>query len=396
MTRIQDRAIVVGAGLSGLAAARALKRAGVAVTILDQASCIGDSWLRRHPQLRLNTHRAVSGLPGLKMPRSAGMFPARDSVIRYLQDYARFVDVPIELGIRVERIVPAGEGWRVETDSGSRTAGHVIIATGHVRRPFVPKWNGLDGYEGRLIHAADFGALSQYAGKSILVVGAGNSGTDALNHLATIETGPIWVSVRSGPTVMPTLLYGLSVQRLSPFMEKLPPWVVDKALAVTERIAFGKLARFGLRKHADGAATRLLREGVAPAIDNGFIAALKAGRASIVPEIASFQNRTVQLANGQVVEPDVVICATGYRTGLETLLGDLDVLDARGVPRFHGDKQDPRYPGLWFIGMLPELAGMFRAASKESEKIAVAIGGQANDAARSSQPHSLPVPVANS
>jgi cation diffusion facilitator CzcD-associated flavoprotein CzcO len=395
MTSIRNRAIVVGAGLSGLAAARALKQAGIAVTIVDRASCIGESWLSRHPQLRLNTHRALSALPGLKMPKSDGAFPTRDTVVRYLQDYARLIDVPIELGIRVERVVPCGEGWRLETDAGSRTAGHVIIATGHVSRPVVPKWPGLDTYQGRLIHAADFGELSQYTGKSVLVIGAGNSGTDVLNHLATIEAGPIWVSVRHGPTFMPTRFLGLSVQRLSPFMEPLPLWVLDQALAVTERMAFGNLQRFGLREPAVGAATRLLTEGVAPAIDNGFVAALKAGRASIVPEIEAFRGGAVRLVDGRLIEPDVVICATGYRTGLEALIGDLDVLDERGVPRVSGDRHDPRYPGLWFAGMVPDLGGMFRVASKESEKIATAIRAQIGDVVPLKHAHGLPSPVAS-
>jgi hypothetical protein len=159
-------------------------------------------------------------------------------------------------------------------------------------------------------------------------------------------------------------------------MERLPLSFLDKALTVTERIAFGNLRRFGLREPATGAATRLLGEGVAPAIDNGFVAALKAGRASIVPEVAALQDRAVRLADGHLVEPDVVICATGYRTGLETLLRHLDVLDERGVPRVPGGEQDPRYPGLWFIGMQPDLGGMFRVAAKESGKIASAISEQ--------------------
>lgn len=169
------------------------------------------------------------------------MFPTRDTVVRYLQDYARLIDVPIELEVCVKRIVAAGDGWRLKTDS-NRTVGHVIVATGHVRQPFVRRD---PGYTDRLIHAAEFGQLSQYAGKSVLVVGgAGNSGTDALNHLATIETGPI---------------SGLRAQRPRQSSRRgswacsgsLPSWkcclykssTSTKALAATKRMAFGNLRR---------------------------------------------------------------------------------------------------------------------------------------------------------
>ena len=84
--------IVIGAGASGLAAAQALRARGIPVRILDQATRPGDAWYHRHPQLRLNTHRHLSALPDLAIPKSAGAYPTRDSIIRYLDDYAARLD----------------------------------------------------------------------------------------------------------------------------------------------------------------------------------------------------------------------------------------------------------------------------------------------------------------
>ena len=61
--------------------------------------------------------------------------------------------------------------------------------------------------------------------------------------------------------------------------------------------------------------------------------------------------RESQLAGGGHVEPDAVICATGYRRGLEPLVGHLDVLGPGGTPRAVGE--DPAAPGLRFIGFVP-------------------------------------------
>ncbi|MCB1797207.1 MAG: hypothetical protein KDJ70_22850, partial [Candidatus Competibacteraceae bacterium] len=73
------------------------------------------------------------------------------------------------------------------------------------------------------------------------------------------------------------------------------------------------------------------------------------------------------------IEPDIVIAATGYHTGLRSILGHLDVLDGSGVPKIHGDAQMDAYPGLWFTGMQPRLTGFFQLAGSTARKIALAI-----------------------
>jgi len=371
-------AIVIGAGLSGLATARALKRRGMDVRILDQALHAGDAWRHRHPGLRLNTHRWLSSLPGLPMPRAAGAFPSRDHVIRYLEAYAAFIDVPVHYGVTVRRVDPEPVGWRIDTDAGPFRTDHVVVATGRDRVPHIPGWAGLDGYRGTVRHAADFGAAGAYEGKRILVVGAGNSGTDVLNHLAGVRTRQVWVSVRRGPAVFPTRLGGVPIQPTSILLERLPAPLVDRMLALTERIAFGDLSRRGLPRHRQGGATRLITEGTAPAIDNGFVRCLKQGRAGIVPAIESFGIDHVHLVDGQRLEPDAVVCATGYRTGLHAMLGHLGVLDERGAPAIEGAEQDPRYPGLWFTGMRPRLSGYFVAARRNSVRISRAVRAMAD------------------
>ena len=100
------------------------------------------------------------------------------------------------------------------------------MATGHERLPAIPDWPGREGFAGELIHAARFGRADRFRGKRVLVVGAGNSGTDVLNHLVRQETAALWVSVRNGPTVLPTRVLGIPLQLLSPLMAPLPAKVV--------------------------------------------------------------------------------------------------------------------------------------------------------------------------
>jgi cation diffusion facilitator CzcD-associated flavoprotein CzcO len=365
--------VIIGAGHSGLAAAYELKQRGIPVRMIERASQVGAAWRGRHPQLRLNTHRALSGLPGLPMPKNVGPFPHRDSVIRYLEDYAAFIGVPIDFGVSATKLHRADRGWTIETDAGLYLASHVVIATGNESVAWMPEWPGRETFEGELIHSGEFGALDRYRGKRVLVVGAGNSGTDILNHLSRIITERLWVSIRHGPVIFPTWLLGVPIQRLAPLFELLPLPAVDRMLEVTERVAFGKLSRWGMKRHPVGGATRLVKTGTAPAIDNGFVSALKAGRVQVVPEIAAFEGHAVRLADGQTIKPDIVIAATGYRTGLEEMIGHLGILDETGVPTIHGDEQDPSCPGLWVTGMRPRLVGLFVLAGRTGSNIADAI-----------------------
>jgi cation diffusion facilitator CzcD-associated flavoprotein CzcO len=371
----RDEVIVIGAGVAGLAAAQALQQRGIEVRVIEAADRVAEAWRHRHPHLRLNTHRWFSSLPGMKLPKSAGSFPDRDSLIHYLEAYAARFDLPIDFGVRVEGLRRDGGHWVLQTSRGAETASQVVVATGQNRVPRLPDWPGADGFRGEILHSADFGPRERYRGKRVLVVGAGNSGTDVLNHLSRVETGPLWVSVRHGPVVFPTRLLGFPVQLSGPLMERLPLTTVDRLLEITERLAFGRLSRWGLRRHPVGAATRMATTGTAPAIDDGFIAALKAGKVEIVPEIEAFEPEGVRLTDGRRLTPDVVIAATGYGTGLEPLLGPLGVLDERGVPVVNGAATAPGCPGLRFTGMRPYLGGYLRDAGRAGKAVAAAIEG---------------------
>ena len=121
------KTVVIGAGPAGLATAAQLRRRGVPVLVLERAGAVGSSWRGRYDRLRLNSSRPFSKLPGARYPAGTPMFPSRDQVVAYLEDYARENELEIRFRTRVERLEPHGGGWCLETD-------HMFTPSAHLKR----------------------------------------------------------------------------------------------------------------------------------------------------------------------------------------------------------------------------------------------------------------------
>jgi Transposase len=79
----------------------------------------------------------------------------------------------------------------------------------------------------------------------------------------------------------------------------------------------GDLAEYGLPVPEEGIFARMNRLGVVPAVvDMEVIEAIKAGRIEVVRGVESLSPTAVELADGARVEPDAIVCATGYRSGM--------------------------------------------------------------------------------
>ncbi len=363
--------VIVGAGPAGLAAACELQRRGLRIRMIDGADQVGEPWRRRHDALRLNTHRWCSSLPGLRIPSSAGAYPSRDAFVEYLERYERFLGVAIDWGVRVtaiDRDPVSQDGWVVQTSRGTMHARDVVLATGPDRVPRMPAWPGAAEFRGVLMHAGAFGRPTDYDGKRVLIVGGGNSGVDIANCLARGESRGLWMSVRSGSTVVPRRLYGVPLQLLAVALRRSPRWYQDATTTLTSRLSFGKLDAYDLPLPSKGPFTRFVEDGVATAIDDGCVAALRGGRLRIVPEIACFDGAEVRFVDGTALAPDVVIAATGYRTGLEPLVGRFGVLDALGRPRVVGGPSSAA--GLWFVGQRSNFHGNLHARGIEARGLA--------------------------
>jgi hypothetical protein len=145
----------------------------------------------------------------------------------------------------------------------------------------------------------------------------------------------------------------------------------DRIANIGRSKEIGDLTEFGLPVPEEGTFSRLRRLGVAPAIvDKELVQAIRDRRIEIVAGVESLDEAGVGLADGTRIEPDAVIAATGYRSGLEPLVGHLDVLDADGAPR--AVAAEAAAPGLRFVGYV-HIPAQLRYAGREGRRAAKAI-----------------------
>lgn len=371
MSAERHEAVIVGAGAAGLGVAAELTRRKVEPLLLERAEEVGASWRARYPTLRLNNDRWSSRLPRSFIPRRAGRWPARDEFIAYLERYARQFDIRFEVG--VQRIDALDGDWAVQTSAGMLVARFVVICTGHDRLPSLPAWPGVERFGGELVHAAAFQEAGEFAGEDVLVVGIGTSATEIAVRLPAGGARRVRLAARTTPNLMPAEFLGLPITVWARIFQPAPRRLVDTFARAVQRLARTDLADYGLSPAPFGIATELAQKGMGPVIDRGFTAALKAGEVELVDAVEGFEGDSVRLRDGTRIQPDVVIAATGYRAGLEQLVGHLDVLDASGLPRGLGAQAQPA-PGLFFNGywipLSGELPGMRQGARAIAREIA--------------------------
>ncbi|MBL1099401.1 flavin-containing monooxygenase [Streptomyces coffeae] len=363
---------VIGGGPGGLATAATLRERGIHAVVLEKSDAVAASWRNHYDRLRLHTTRRLSALPGLAIPRPFGRWVARDDVIRYLERYTEHHRLEVVTGVEVSRIERTADNteWMLRATGGRvLTSPVVVVATGFNHTPRLPDWPGRDTYTGELLHAAHYRNARPYAGKDVLVVGVGNTGAEIAVDLVEGGAERVRLAVRTPPHILRRSTAGWPTQRTGILVRRLPRPVVDRAARVICRVSMPDLTERGLPWPDTGLYTRV-RQGAIPVQDVGLVDAVRRGTVEVVTAVDSFDQDKVVLADGARIGPEVVIAATGYRRGLEELVGHLGVLDTRGRPLAHGRRTLKSAPGLHFTGYTNPISGMLRELAIDARKIA--------------------------
>ncbi|GAB3888418.1 flavin-containing monooxygenase [Terrabacter terrigena] len=367
---------IVGGGPAGLATAAALAQRGLHAVVLERSDSVGSSWRGHYDRLHLHTPRELSGLPGLPIPREMGRWVSRDDVVRYLELYAAHHDLDVRHGSEAARVdrTPDGRSWTVTlTDGTSLSAPYAVVATGFNHTPREPDVPGLQGFPGEVVLARHYRNGAAYAGKDVLVVGTGNTGTELAVDLAEHGAARVRMAVRTVPHILRRNRGPVAAQYTGIAVRRLPTALVDRVAPFVERLQTPDLSAHGLPRPDTGLLTRVERDNAIPVQDVGIIDAVRSGAVEPVAALTSVEGDTVVLADRSRIQPEVIVLATGYDQGLEPLLGHLGVLDGRGRPVERGGRTARGAKGLWFTGYTNPISGMLREISIDARKIALAM-----------------------
>lgn len=365
--------VIVGAGAAGLGVYYQLSLLGIRPRILDESNKIASSWRSRHPLLRLNTHRWYSHQPGMKIPKKYGRWVSKNDYISYLESYVEKFNIPVEYETKVIKVIQHETGWQLETSKGTIFTKHVIISCGANRIPKMPLIPGLDTFNGIVKHALEFGDVSLYDDKKVLVIGGGNSAFDIGNHLIKRPLKELVVSIRSSPGITAKELYGFPMHILSALLRNLPLRIQDALFYSTQNRVFGDLKSLNIGEAPKDVFTKHARDGITVSVDEGLIKAIRQNSVRVVKEVVNIRDNIVNTKDGEQLKPDVILCATGYHSGLEPLIGHLGVLDLYGIPTTTGSHKNDIHPGLWFIGLRGYIWGNMLEQLRQSKKLATII-----------------------
>jgi putative flavoprotein involved in K+ transport len=350
-TEIVDT-VVIGAGQAGLATGYYLARQGREFTILDGAERIGDSWRSRWDSLRLFTPAKYNRLPGTRFPARRWSFPTKDEMADYLESYAARFDLPVETGVKVERVSRRGDRFIVAAGDRRIEAANLVVASGAHRIARVPGF-ALD-LDPRIVqlHSSDYRSPSQLRNGGTLVVGAGNSGAEIAKEL--VATQATWLS---GGNVgeIPVPHGGMRARIVLPIIRFLGHHVLTVRTPIGRKV--GPTVASG--------ATPLIRTKSAD---------LEAAGVERLPRVAGVREGLPELEDGRVLDVANVVWCTGFRDDYSWL--ELPAFGDDGRPA-HDRGVVASQPGLYFVGLVFQysatsdvLPGVGRDAKRIAGRIA--------------------------
>ncbi|MGX8008273.1 flavin-containing monooxygenase [Mesorhizobium sp. ORM8.1] len=360
--------VIVGAGPAGLAVAACLKQAGVDFVILEKANEVAPAWRRHYRRLHLHTVRSFSSLPFVPFPKTHPRYVPREKVVAYLDAYAQRFGLKPRFGVTVKSVRRDGEKFLVETDDGAIGARKVVIATGNNAEPIQPSFPGIEAFNGKVLHSAAYTEAAPYVGKNVLVIGMGNTGAEIALDLTESGAKPT-ISVRKGVHIVPRQLFGIPIQMVGiasqPMPQALNDWMFPKILD----LALGRLEKYGIVRPRQGILAQI-DAGRIPVIDVGTVAAIKAGKIGVAPDIARFTEDGVTFTDGRAQKFDAVIFATGYRPGYDGFL------PAELTPVKSGVNARAKELGLYLVGFYNPVTGLLREIGIEAQAVAKDIAGR--------------------
>jgi thioredoxin reductase len=354
----RDSIALIGAGPSGLAAARNLQKQGLAFQGFEAHTDVGGLWNIDNPRstvyesAHLISSKTTTEFSEFPMRPEVADYPSHKEMRQYFLDFAAHFGLRehFHFGTRVLSMRPLGDGvaplWRVEWQGAdgvvqSAEFKGVVIANGTLAEPNMPTFEG--HFDGELLHTVAYKSAEMFRGKRVLVVGAGNSGCDiAVDAVHAAQS--VDISVRRGYYFVPKYVFGKPADTLGGKI-KLPAWLKQKVDSTVLGWFTGDPSRFGFPKP-----DYKMYESH-PVVNSLVLHHLGHGDLHVKGDIARLDGHTVHFKDGSAKDYDLILCATGYR--LHYPFMDPAMLNWQGMsPQLYLNIFSPQFDNLAVMGMI--------------------------------------------
>ncbi len=378
------RACIIGAGSSGITAAKALADRGIPFACFEKSDKVGGNWVfgnrngmsSSYSTLHINTSRERMEYADYPMPVSYPDFPRHDQIARYFDDYVEHFGLRerITFNTGVEHARPLeGGGWEVTIEGVGAAGGRevrrydaLLIANGHHWNPRWPEPPIPGSFDGEQIHAHDYKQPSQLAGRRVVVVGMGNSAMDIAVD-ASYHALSTTLVARRGVHVVPKYILGRPLDAgVRP--SRMPfTWLLSGMQLVT-RVTVGPMERYGLPRpnHRLGQAH--------PTVSSRILDRLAHGAIAVKPEIAELAGECVRYADGSEEQADLIVYCTGYKISFPFLDEQL-VSAPENRLVLYKRVFSPEHPGLYFIGFVQPWGAIMPIAELQGRLVAEHLTG---------------------
>lgn len=376
---------IIGAGSSGIVAAKTLKDHGISFDCFEKGSAIGGNWRygndngmsSAYRSLHINTNRDVMAYSDYPMPRDYPMFPHHSQIIQYFDDYVNHFGVRpfIHFRTAVKSVRSENGNYIVSTESADgqvqeRVYKHVIVANGHHWNPRYPTPAFPGTFSGEILHSHYYKTPDQISGKKLLIVGIGNSAVDIACEAARLYGERVTISTRSGAYIIPNWLMSMPFDSLAnPLTSKLPLSIQRLLLKSSLLLARGRQQTYGVPVPD----RPILSEH--PTISQDLLNLSGRGLIRFKPNIAEFNECEVVFTDGSRDTFDMIIYATGYKVTFPFFAPDFINVEATNDLQLYRRVIHTDHAGLYFLGLVQPLGAIMPLAELQSKWVAKLITG---------------------
>lgn len=377
----KKRVCVIGAGPSGITAAKNLLDQSLQVVVYDYGYDVGGNWVfsdkPSHSSVFETTHiissKTLSQYDDFPMPPDYPDYPSHQQLAAYFQAYARHFNLyeHIEFETLVVHCSRDSHGkWHVTTRKKDRVKTEIFdalaVCNGHHWKPRYPEYPGT--FSGKLMHSHDVKRFAEFSDKRVLVIGGGNSACDVAVESSRVSTTTD-ISWRRGYWVVPKFIGGKPTDTIGGLIRYLPSIVWRKITGLLIKLVQGKNSSYGLPDPDDDFGFHH------PTLNSELFYFIRHGKIKPRTDVDRYDGSKVHFKDGSVSEYDVIVACTGY--WISHPFFDSDFIDySTGDVPLYLRMLHPKLQNLYFIGLFQPFGCIWPGAELQSKIMAHELSGK--------------------